>query len=110
MEFENTSADKSTEISEAQRLSASSKKLELVPLHTDVAPEALPSGTASDTFGSPIPPATISTESEDTSAYQNKSTPATPATTPQKSPSTAIVIIFAALAIAAIIGYILITR
>lgn len=71
MEFDQSMADKSTDISDAQRMSATTKRLELTPIHTDISPESLASGAQSDTFGSAVPTPTIASESEDTSAYQH---------------------------------------
>lgn len=94
MEFENNSANPQSEISDAQRLAATTRKLAVSPLHSDIAPEALPSGTAADTFGSAVPAATIESESEDTSAYQNKATVAfsSPKTRPNALVVTLIVV------------------
>lgn len=118
MEFEKSTADKSAELSDAQRLSAAAKRIELTPLHQDVAPEALPSGAAADTFGSIAAVPTLAAESEDTSTYrqtapESTSTPApmTPNDTQKPhTPSLAVVVTLALLAVATAVAYFYFTR
>lgn len=70
MEFETRSADASPEVSDTQRLAASARKIELTPLHADVAPDALAEDVpASVLNGGILPVASVASDTEDTSDY-----------------------------------------
>ena len=103
MELENTHTDASPEISDSQRLAAVSKKLELSPLHSDIAPEALPDGTAADTFGSAAIAPSVEIDTENTADFDTKAVVMPPKTSPAlKTTYVALVVVVTVITIAAI--------
>mgnify|MGYP003529318568 CR=1 FL=1 len=73
MEFETKTDSQSPEISDADRLRASTKTLQITPIHSSVVPDELEEDGTAIAHANGEALATIASESEDTSAYADAS-------------------------------------